>query len=160
MDSGENKGAPRILIVEDDLDLTVLIDHVIRSIDPTIVADWVTSAERAVALIYKRLRTRPERPYDLIMTDVFLEGSSTGLDLWRLCAAHLPRVPLVLTSALPLTKLINSLGQTAAKPLVLAKPFFPDDCRELLLKLLGPVQLRRHFTRVKNWMPQSTPRRS
>lgn len=127
----------RILVVEDDLELTGILEHVFSAIDPNIHTDWVTSAEEAVSLLEDKTRAGEQRPYDLIIADIFLEGSSTGLDLWKLCQEYFSDVPFVVTSALPVDKFFKALGTETISPPFLPKPFLPGECRQLIEGVLN-----------------------
>lgn len=69
-------GPRRILIVEDDVTLEPLWRYIIEVATPGAVVDWLTSAEAAETA----LRTRS---YDLVISDIFLNGQKTGVDLWE-----------------------------------------------------------------------------
>lgn len=126
----------RVLVVEDDLELMTVLDQIIRTIDAAIATEWVTTAEEAVSLLEDKLDISPHAPYDLVLADIFLEGDSTGLDLWKLCQQHFPEMPVIVTSALPVDKFFTALGRDTISPPYLAKPFRPGECRQLLEGIL------------------------
>jgi response regulator of citrate/malate metabolism len=127
---------PRVLIVEDDLALTTVIDQVLYTIDPHIKCDWVTSAEQAAAKIKEMISESSDHPYDLILADIFLEGNKSGLELWEFCRDQFPDMPIVLTSALPVDKFLNSIGENMICPPYLPKPFHLGECRQVLEGML------------------------
>jgi len=127
---------PQILIVEDDLALTTVIDQVLYTIDPHIKCEWVTSAEQAAAKIKERLSESTDHPYDLILADIFLEGNKSGLELWEFCRDQFPDMPIVLTSALPVDKFLASIGESMICPPYLPKPFHAGECRQVLEGML------------------------
>ena len=133
----------RILIVEDDLELSAVLDGVIASIDPEAEVDWVTSAEQAYFLLEEK-SWQEGRPYDLALVDIFLEGETTGLELWRHLQHSLPNVPIVITSAMPVHKFFDALGENTISPPFLAKPFKAGECRQLLEGLLTGYGSKRH----------------
>lgn len=132
------KVAPRVLIVEDDIELSTVFDHVLRTIHPGIVSDWVTSVEQAISYLKTKAARLHRTPYDLILADIWLEGESTGLDLWKLVQEELPDLPIVVTSAMPIDRFFAKVGRGTISPPFLAKPFNPGDCRQLLEGLLRP----------------------
>lgn len=134
-----DKQSRKILVVEDDLELTTILNRVLKAIDPTFEVDWVTSAEQAMALIEDRNSKAANRghPYDLVLVDIFLEGSTTGLDLWTLCEQFYPKMPIVVTSALPVDKFFATLGPQTILPPFLPKPFLPGECKQLLEGILN-----------------------
>lgn len=132
-----SKRKRHVLVVEDDLELSAVIDRVIQSIDPSITVDWVTSAEQAVALIKDRLESHQgDRPYDLILTDIFLDGNQSGLDLWKICQQQLPRTPMIVTSAVSADRFFTMLGQDAISPSFLPKPFLITECQQMFEGML------------------------
>lgn len=131
----------RVLVIEDDLALTTVIDRVLRIIDPDIRIDWAVSAEEAASRILDRARNQEGHPYDLILADIFLEGEVTGLDFWRLCQRVFPDIPLVVTSGLPVDRFFRVVGPDEPSPPFLPKPFSVDECYDVLSGAL------RHGTR-------------
>ncbi len=121
----------RVLVIEDDSELSNILDRVLRVIDQRMEIQWATSVEEAQAKLVKQSKKDPDSPYDLIVADIFLEGSKTGLDLWRLCNQNFSDVPVVMTSALPMDKYYQALGQDAIAPPFLAKPFSIGECKQL-----------------------------
>lgn len=137
------KRARRILIVEDDLELSAMLDGVIASIDAEAEVDWVTSAEQAFFLLEEK-SWKDGAPYDLALVDIFLEGDTTGLELWRQLQHSLPNVPIVITSAMPVHKFFDALGENTISPPFLAKPFKAGECRQLLEGLLTGYGSKKH----------------
>src|SRR6478735_103819 len=70
----------RFLVVEDDMGQWPLWENIIRSSFPKAHIDWETSEAGAEALLRHSFHT--EKPYDLVISDVFLDGEETGIDLW------------------------------------------------------------------------------
>lgn len=127
----------KVLVVEDDTDLTAIIDDVLKSIDPKITVDWATSADQAIDLIEGRLRESEESPYEMILADIFLEGNATGVDLWRLCKKSLPQIPIVVMSSLPVNQFFTMLGHDTIAPPFLGKPFQAGQCKQMLEGILA-----------------------
>jgi response regulator of citrate/malate metabolism len=128
MDSSKPR---RVLVIEDDMELTTILERVLRVIDSKVQIEWATSAEEATSKLVNRARHTKGPPYDLIVADIFLEGNETGLDLWKLCAQAFPDVPIVITSALPIDKYFTAIGQDMITPPFLAKPFTASECRQV-----------------------------
>lgn len=126
----------KVLVIEDDVELITILDRVLKTIDPKINTDWVTSAEQAAAILEENIRTHNFQPYDLILADIFLEGSSTGLDVWKMCQQYFPDVPVVVTSALPVDKFFAAIGRDTISPPFLAKPFLAKECKQVLEGIL------------------------
>lgn len=121
----------RVCVVEDDLELSTVLERVLRSIDPHVQIDWATSAEDALVLL-KNSSSSKKRGYDLVIADIYLEGEATGLDIWHYCQDRLPEVPLVVTSGLGLEKFLRSVGTQSISPPFLSKPFLPGECKQVL----------------------------
>jgi DNA-binding response OmpR family regulator len=125
-----------VFVVEDDVDLSTVLDRILRMIDPKVHIEWATSAEEAKARLLSRSATGLSTPYDLMIVDIFLEGAENGLDFWKMVKNHFPEVPLVITSALPVDQYLHHLGVDAGLPPFLAKPFTVNECKQLLKSIL------------------------
>lgn len=125
-----------VFVVEDDLELSAVIDRILISIDSTLKLEWATSAEEAIATLEKKAKTTLNNPYDLMICDIFLEGARTGLDLWKYCRDHYPDMKIVIISGMDLEKLKSLLDEDEPEPIFLSKPFSVSQCSNLLEKLL------------------------
>ncbi|MDD4973807.1 MAG: response regulator [Bacteriovorax sp.] len=125
-----------VFVVEDDLELSTVIDRILISIDPTLHLEWATTAEEAIATLVKRSKEKNNNPYDLMICDIFLEGARNGLDLWKFCHTHYPSMKVVVISGIDLEKLTELLDSHEEVPLFLSKPFSVSDCSNLLESLL------------------------
>jgi CheY-like chemotaxis protein len=122
--------------VEDDLELSSVIDRILISIDSTLSLEWATTAEEAIANLAKRSKEDQNKPFDLIVCDIFLEGAKNGLDLWKFCHNNYPQMKVVVISGIDLKKLTDLLGSYDAPAFFLSKPFTVIECSNLLEKLL------------------------
>lgn len=127
-----------VYIVEDDLELSTVLDRVLKSIDHRIALDWSTTAEEAIQTMNRAWKMGVKRPYDLIVIDVFLDGDQNGLDLWNLCRREYPDIPVVLTSAHRLSTLFSKDTDPLDIPIFLQKPFGINECKSLFKRLLSP----------------------
>lgn len=125
-----------VFVVEDDLELSSVIDRILIAIDPTLHLEWATTAEEAITTLVKRSQEKNHNPYDLLICDIFLEGARNGLDLWKFCHTHYPTMKIVIISGIDLEKLTALLDSHEETPLFLSKPFSVSDCSNLLEKLL------------------------
>ena len=125
-----------VFVIEDDLELSSVIDRILISIDPTLHLEWATTAEEAIATLIKRSKEKNSNPYDLIICDIFLEGASNGLELWKFCHTRFPTMKFVIISGIDLEKLITLLESHDETPIFLGKPFSVSDCSNLLEQLL------------------------
>lgn len=136
MSNQEKKIGRSVFVVEDDLELSSVIDRILISIDPTLILEWSTSAEEAIATLKKRSEEKEGNPYDLMICDIFLEGVSNGLDLWKFCHTHYPTMKVVIISGIDLLKLTTLLDSHEEVPPFLSKPFSVSECSNLLEGLL------------------------
>lgn len=125
-----------VFVVEDDLELSAVIDRILISIDPTLKLEWATSAEEAISTLEKKSQNKSVKPYDLMICDIFLEGARTGVDLWKYCHTHYPDMKILIISGMELDKLTALLDSDEPAPVFLSKPFSVSDCSNLLERLL------------------------
>jgi len=126
----------RVFVLEDDLELSLVIENVLRSIDSTIDLDWSTDAEGAITQLKNIVSVSPMLPYDLIVADIFLDGKTTGIDFWRTCQDLFPHTPVLITSSLSLDRFFATVGQESICPPYLQKPFTVSECRQVFENIL------------------------
>lgn len=136
-DAGALNAGTRFFVIEDDVELSFIWERILRTIDPNAQIDWATSAEEARARLNTKTKQGNGAPYDLIIADIFLEGTETGLDLWRSYKSITPKIPIVITSAVPIDKYLAKVGIDLDFPPFLAKPFTVHECTELIESILG-----------------------
>jgi len=136
MEKWFRSGPSRVLVVEDDLELSTVIERVLRSIDSNVDMDWVTSVECAIGQLEKILLQRTLPTYDLIVIDIFLDGKSTGIDFWRTCQDLFPDTPVLITSALSLERFFATIGRDSISPPYLQKPFTAIECKQMFETML------------------------
>ena len=124
--------APRVLIVEDDVTMEALWVYTIDKVAPGAYIQWVTSEEAAEHAINKQLYRH--RPFDLVISDVFLSSSKTGIDLWRQYSDA--GMSFLFMSVISPTKFAGLIGKNEPTPPYLQKPLNPDDCTRSLSALL------------------------
>lgn len=117
----------RILIVEDDVTMEPLWRYVIETAHPGALVEWMTSGEAAA----KRMATAS---FDLVISDIFLNGDMTGLDLWERADSD----RFLLMSVITPTRL-ETLALNLKRPLpsYIQKPLDPTQCIETVRALLG-----------------------
>lgn len=119
---------PRVLVVEDDLDLRTILERVVRSIDPDLVIDWATNVVDARNLL-------GARDYRLILADYRLDANGSGLSLRPYCRWRQPSAPFAMMSALTVEDYLRSVGRQPCP--FLRKPFSVEECRTFLSSLLA-----------------------
>ena len=121
----------RVFVVEDDLDLRLVFQSVLSAVHPYLLLEWASSAEAAVDLLENKIGESSGSPFELIVADIFLEGTATGLDFWRLCQLMYPEIPLIVTSGMSVEKFTQIIGEGITAPPFLAKPFSLCECQRV-----------------------------
>jgi DNA-binding response OmpR family regulator len=127
------RGKPaKILVVDDDEDMRCLIVHALTRAGHDVgeARDGGELVERVVAAL-----STPNEPWDLVISDVRMPGSS-GLSAARLLRAREIRVPILLMTAFPDGETRMHAGSVGA--LLFEKPFALED---LLLAVRGLLAL-------------------
>jgi len=126
----------RFLVVEDDESQWPLWENILKTSYPNAEIDWETDEAGAEALL--RHAFQNEKPYSLVISDIFLEGPGTGIDLWNRygeAAAH-----FIFVSSFSMRNfdaLMNSLPHPPdGLPLYLQKPLSPKVCKEAVEALV------------------------
>ncbi len=126
----------RFLVVEDDMGQWPLWENIIRSAFPNAHIDWETSEAGAEALL--RHSFHIENPYDLVISDVFLDGEDTGIDLWSRYGEASDHFVFVSSMSFSnFDALVHSARNTTDQlPFYLQKPLQVQKCKEVIQALL------------------------
>lgn len=118
----------RVLVVEDDLTLKSFWSHILNDMYKKNKIDWASSEEEAETLI--RNRFIKGKPYDLVISDIFLAGQKTGIELWLNLAeaAH----QFLFVSVLAENRFEQLMRGMGTQPLFLQKPLRASACKEAL----------------------------
>jgi DNA-binding NtrC family response regulator len=104
-----------LLVIEDDLPLRIVIERAVAQLAPGVHVDWASTAEEATEKL-------SSRSYLGVLSDIFLAGGKTGLDLWEEVHARSPLLPFVLMSSMDLGEYFQHFESKPCPPF-LAKPF-------------------------------------
>jgi DNA-binding response OmpR family regulator len=127
-------GRNKILVVEDDLAAQPLWERIISLSDPRAIVRWATTEEGAEKLIRERHNLRDE--FDVVVADVMLGGTKSGIDLWKRFGGGYSQFLLV--SGLSRKKFSEMLGAWSdAYPLMIQKPLNPRECIVCLRALIA-----------------------
>jgi DNA-binding NtrC family response regulator len=111
-----------LLVIEDDLSMIQFIDTILDDMHEDLDWEYVTSGEAAIDLIKRRGTFRGDSPYDLVITDIFLEGETNGIDVWIECQKRFPDMPFIMTSSLSLDRFAQILRGVGNRPVYMPKP--------------------------------------
>jgi DNA-binding NarL/FixJ family response regulator len=126
----------RFLVVEDDESQWPLWESILKTNYPRAEIDWETDELGAEALL--RHAFQNNKPYSLVISDIFLEGPGTGIDLWNRygeAAAHFIFVSSFSMDNFDslMSSLVNSQNGT---PMYLQKPLSPKVCKEAIASVI------------------------
>ncbi len=117
---GRQHNKKTALIIEDDLSWEPLWGQILKSIDEHFEIKWATSAKEAEKFINEQIALG--HMFDLIVADIFISGSKTGLDLIEKYSYQLKNRILVV-SAVDAVRLIEKIGPLFQSISFLRKPF-------------------------------------
>jgi CheY-like chemotaxis protein len=137
-----------ILLVEDDPIMQRNLEHLIQTIDNDIIVDRVATAEEAKDLMDHRDNYGD---YSLVISDQFLEGQGTGLELWDHCRKKHPSIPFILTSGTNLFEALSLFKTIESCPPFLKKPFSSVQGRFIINDLLKKPA--RYFQSIGQFIP-------
>jgi response regulator of citrate/malate metabolism len=111
----------KVLIVEDDLSLRPLWENFFKYRTKNVDLEWAVSCEEAIKMV--RSSNQQALPFFLIITDIFLAGSGTGLEL--LCSDEVikSRARTILVSVADSNEIIQKFGHQIPNSEVMSKPF-------------------------------------
>ncbi len=120
----------KVLVVEDDKNLTVLIGYALFEVMSDVEIDWAISFESAISQIITKGVKNKINPYDLIIVDIFLEGFGNGFDLIKVIHRIYPAVPFLIITSLSRDVVTENLSEMQTKNIIhLKKPFIYADCK-------------------------------
>ncbi len=123
----------RILVIEDDSTFEPIWDHIITMVNPKIEFYWASDPIQAQELIYKS--KNEGWSYDLIISDIYLSSSITGIDLWNRFGKT---ENFLLISSIDNHKLIEQAKQKGkTPPPYIQKPLDESECKDVISKLIN-----------------------
>lgn len=124
--------APRVLVVEDDTTFEVIWEHIIRQADKSATMEWARSFSEAEQKI--RQATEAHRPFDLVISDIFLAGPLTGIELWEKYHRLFNEKFILVSSAEQVR--IHRYFLAAGDPIYLQKPLSISESIETVYSVL------------------------
>ncbi|WII72265.1 hypothetical protein QJS83_00090 [Bdellovibrio sp. 22V] len=132
-----NTTAPyKFLVVEDDESQWPLWENIIKTTFPNSEVDYQPTEAGAEALL--RHSFHVEQPYDVVISDIFLEGDETGIDLWTRFGEVSGHFVFVSSMTLgSFDSIINNIRTSSSiLPVYLQKPLSSRLCKEVIKSLL------------------------
>lgn len=127
--------AKKVLIAEDDLAQKSLWESFFGSAENQIDLHWTVSCEEALKLIHKS--QTESRPFDLIITDIFLAGSGTGMDLLNSELVEKCTAKKVLVSAVEREDVVEKFGHLLTDIEIVSKPINREKYELIINRLLN-----------------------
>ena len=124
----------KVLVVEDDLSLQPIWVEIFRRCSPTIQLDWAVSCETAQKMIRKANDDKSH--FDLIVVDLFLAGSRTGIDLIHSSEVAQSKARTMLVSSAETAKIRDFYGDPLLATQIISKPFSVKECERAIRKIL------------------------
>lgn len=122
----------RVLLIEDDVSLQPLWRKIFSMSKHPLRVEWTNRAEDAENLI--RLRYRGGKPFDLVIADIFLEGTETGVDLWNRYGEEAHN--FIFVSGLDTEKYQSLMSLSYGCPIYIKKPLSVKNCLEVMDSIL------------------------
>ncbi len=116
---------PRILVVEDDVTFEPYWTAIAEKADRNAHVSWATSEIEAENMILDAIESGQK--FDLVITDIFLSGSRTGIDLWDKFYQSM-NGRIIVTSGIEFQKFVQYFSKSEIQPLYLQKPLVAHDC--------------------------------
>lgn len=124
-----------MLIIEDDLALRPMWESIAnRNLGPKNL-DWAVSAEQAKRIYQSSLSK--DNHYRVIVVDVFLAGSDTGVDFIKYIRSLGQQTPVLLVSAAMENDLKKLYDKSMGQVEVLTKPLSVPKCERALEKIFS-----------------------
>lgn len=125
----------KILIVEDDMALKPIWEKFFRLFSDRLSLEWAVSCEEAIKMV-QQANDSGEK-FFLIISDIFLAGSKTGIQLINSPEVIASQAKTVLISAADREDVIKNYGKDLPDTLVISKPFNFRVYNPLFRKLLN-----------------------
>ncbi|MNT53132.1 hypothetical protein D3C72_1902070 [compost metagenome] len=130
----------RILVIDDDLALRPMWEHLLKRQFVDFHLDWAVSSEDAKKLIHSSIKF--QSTYSFIVADIFLAGPETGLDFLEYKKKILPTVPLIVVSSAEAEKIRENFSSLLTDVYLLSKPLSAAKCDLVFEKLFSVAESR------------------
>ncbi len=124
----------RVLVVEDDYSMHPMWESIIRSVDKDAIIRQAHTESGAEILIEKQRLLGQD--FDLVVSDIFLDGDKNGVDLWRKYGKE--QTLFLFTSSISKPDFVKMIGEDENEfPVLLQKPVRSLRSAEVLRTLLN-----------------------
>ena len=111
----------KVLIAEDDLSLKPIWEEFFSRLNGNFSLQWTVSCEEALKILEKAVSERNE--FDLIISDIFLAGSGTGMELLNSPLLEGTQAKRLLISAVDRDQILEEYADLTENIEVISKPF-------------------------------------
>tara|TARA_B110001454_G_scaffold28073_1_gene27482 strand:+ start:84958 stop:85509 length:552 start_codon:yes stop_codon:yes gene_type:complete len=125
MDMIRMKSKGNVLIVEDDEFCRFIIENAVKEYSREISITTCASVENAVEIL-------KSKPYDLVISDYYLEGSGNGLDLCHHVGTFYPKTKCLMMSSMNFPQYKEVVSKAGASPEFMEKPIKPSLIKKYL----------------------------
>jgi response regulator of citrate/malate metabolism len=127
-------GNRKYLIVEDDLTLQPIWEHIIKLVDPNSIIRWSKSEEGAEKLINDRIKM--SNPFNFVIADIMLSGEKNGIELWKKYQSI--GMKFLFTSGISEKQFVKILeSEGINRPFFVRKPIHIPNCIQTLKAMLS-----------------------
>jgi DNA-binding response OmpR family regulator len=123
---------PRILVVEGDATMKPLFEYILSELHPLGELEWARTAEDAEQLIAKNHKAHT--PFDIVISEILLAGSISGVDIWRKYQGSSSN--FILMSSMAPGRIFEFLRKNEVAPFYMQKPLDPLEVTETLKVML------------------------
>ncbi len=127
----------KILIVEDDLNLKPIWEHTLKRLFKNTQIDWSVSVEEAKKKIEL---SNDSRHYDIIISDIFLAGSETGVEFLGSDEVKNSKAHTYLISAIDNALVTQYFKEILPDTIFLTKPFDVKKCLQVIKSAVSKSQ--------------------
>ncbi|MAZ47274.1 MAG: hypothetical protein CME65_01845 [Halobacteriovoraceae bacterium] len=112
----------RVLVIEDDITQSPFIEDMLLEINPEVDIEWEVDGKIAINRIMKAQFGSDQSAFDLIISDIELEGELSGVDVFNFSLQITPQTKFLLVSGHGLNKLQKDYFKNLAPLEYLQKP--------------------------------------
>lgn len=127
------KKMKRVLVIEDDATFEPIWEHILTTVDPKIEFFWASTPLQAQELIFKS--KNEGWAFDLIVSDIYLSSTVTGIDLWNKFGTQ---DNFLLISSIDNYKIIEQAkSKGKVPPPYIQKPLDEKECSKIVKALIN-----------------------